>query len=162
MLGPGHDGGPYGADMTTRESATAPRGLVVRSLLAAAVFAAAVLPGWLLSDLVEQWTGAVLVGYLVSMGYGSAAIAVLAPWSSYRRRDAAFGLVPLFGFYVICVLAWRVALLPYRDWPPRGDELARSRWLDDPAYAGTWLLSPERVNRRVRPRSESAATRRQR
>lgn len=122
-------------------SALTPRGLLARSVIAAAVFAAAVVPGWLLAGRVEEWTGGFLWGYLASTAYGTAAIAVLAPRCSYRRRDALFGLVPLVGYYVTCVLAWRVALLPFRDWEPRADELDRSRWLDDPGFEGTWVLA---------------------
>jgi len=54
---------------------------------------------------------------------------VLAPWGSYRTRDGWLGAVPLYGWYLTCVLCWRVALLPYRDWEPRPDELCRARWL---------------------------------
>jgi len=35
----------------------------------------------------------------------------------------------LLGWYLVSVMSWRVALLPYRDWEPRGDELWRARWL---------------------------------
>ena len=30
------------------------------------------------------------------------------------------GLVPLLGWYLAALMSWRVALLPYRDWEPRG------------------------------------------
>lgn len=133
-------------------STESPRGLVARSVMAAAVFAAAVLPGWMLADLLDEWTGIALLGYLLTMAYQAAAVAVLAPYASYRRRDWVLGLVPLIGSYVCCVLAWRVALLPYRDWPPRRDEESRARWLDDPRFAGTWYLPT------VQPRRARALT----
>ncbi|HEY0000863.1 MAG TPA: hypothetical protein VGB74_10445, partial [Actinoplanes sp.] len=57
------------------------------------------------------------------------AVRVLGPRASYRRRDGWLGALPLYGWYLICVLCWRVALLPYRDWDPRPDELWRARWL---------------------------------
>ncbi|WP_130510090.1 hypothetical protein [Krasilnikovia cinnamomea] len=46
------------------------------------------------------------------------------------------------------MIAWRVAYLPYRDWPPRDDEAPRAHYLReaevgaawDPEYAGLWRL----------------------
>ncbi|GGJ96021.1 hypothetical protein GCM10010123_27420 [Pilimelia anulata] len=60
-----------------------------------------------------------------------------APRVSYRRRDALLG--PL-GIGLVPTVAWRLALLPHRDWRPRPDELRRARWLTDPRHAGTWWL----------------------
>jgi hypothetical protein len=45
-----------------------PRGLVSRSLVAAAVFAAVVVPGWTVGDPAERWTGNGLVDRLVTCG----------------------------------------------------------------------------------------------
>jgi hypothetical protein len=106
-----------------------PRGLVGRSLVAAGLFAAAVVPGWTLGDLTESWTGNGLLDWLVTCAWSGLAVRVLAPWGSYRRRDGWLGVVPLYGWYLTCVLCWRVALLPYRDWEPREEELWRARWL---------------------------------
>ncbi|HET6533802.1 MAG TPA: hypothetical protein VFH03_24715 [Actinoplanes sp.] len=109
--------------------AVPPRGLVSRSLVAVAVFAAAVVPGWTLGDLVERWTGNGILDWLITCAWCGAAVSVLGPRASYRRRDAWLGAVPLFGWYLIALMSWRVALLPYRDWEPRTDELWRARWL---------------------------------
>jgi len=98
-------------------------------MLAVGLFAVAVVPGWTLGGLAERWTGSQVFDWLVTLGWSAAGIRVLAPYGSYRRRDAWLGLVPLLGWYLLCVLAWRVALLPYRDWEPRADELWRARWL---------------------------------
>jgi hypothetical protein len=106
-----------------------PRGLVSRSVLAVGIFAAGVVPGWTLGDVAERWSGWGLLDWFVTCAWAAATVGVLAPHASYRRRDVWLGLVPLFGWYLICVLGWRVALLPYRDWEPRGDELWRARWL---------------------------------
>jgi peptidoglycan/LPS O-acetylase OafA/YrhL len=106
-----------------------PRGLVGRSVLAAGIFAAAVVPGWTLGGLVERWTGWGLLDWFVTCAWTAAAGYALAPYSSYRRRDAWLALLPLLGWYLVSVMSWRVALLPYRDWEPRGDELWRARWL---------------------------------
>jgi hypothetical protein len=108
---------------------TGPRGLVSRSLVAVAVFAAAVVPGWTLGDLAERWTGNGILDWLITCAWCGAAVAVLGPRASYRRRDAWLGAVPLFGWYLVALMSWRVALLPYRDWEPRADELWRARWL---------------------------------
>jgi hypothetical protein len=118
-----------------------PRGLVSRSLVAVGIFAAVVVPGWTLGDLFERWTGNGLADWLVTCGWTAAAVFVLAPRSSYRRRDAVLGLVPLLGWYLTALMSWRVALLPYRDWEPRGDELWRARWLTG-GLIGFWRSDP--------------------
>jgi hypothetical protein len=107
----------------------APRGLVSRSVLATGIFMATVVPGWMLGDLAEDWTGWSLLDWLITFAWSALAVVLLAPRTSYRRRDAWQGLVPLWGWYLTCVLSWRTALLPYRDWEPRADELWRARWL---------------------------------
>jgi hypothetical protein len=139
-----------------------PRGLVSRSLIAAAVFAGAVVPGWTLGDLAEHWTGWGLLDWLITCGWCGLAVFVLAPYGSYRRRDVLLGMLPLYGWYVASVLSWRVALLPLRDWEPRADELWRARWLtgDEVGYWRTDPL-PEDIERRPRAtgRSESGRPR---
>jgi hypothetical protein len=129
-----------------------PRGLVGRSVLAVCVFAVAVVPGWTLGDLAERWTGWGLLDWLVTCAWTAAAVGLLGPYSSYRRRDVWLGLVPLLGWYLVCVLSWRVALLPYRDWEPRGDELWRARWLTGDLI-GYWRTdrAPDARDERERP-----------
>ncbi|MEV6350387.1 hypothetical protein [Actinoplanes sp. NPDC051851] len=114
-----------------------PRGLVTRSALAAALFALAVLPGWTLGDWAERHTGRPVLDWLLTCGWSGLVVAGYAPWCSYRVRDGLAGAVPLYGWYLAAVLAWRVALLPLRDWEPRKDELWRARWLTD-ELLGYW------------------------
>ena len=106
-----------------------PRGLVGRSLIAAVLFAVATVPGWTLGNLVEEWTGNGLLDWLVTCACSGVVVRILAPWASYRPRDGWLGVIPLYGWYLTCVLCWRVALLPFRDWEPRAGELWRARWL---------------------------------
>jgi hypothetical protein len=141
-------------------SSAEPRGLVGRSLIAAAVFACAVVPGWTLGDLAERWTGHGLTDWAVTCAWSGLIVLVLGPYGSYRRRDAALGVVPLYGWYLAGVLSWRVALLPLRDWEPRDDEFWRARWLTGD-LVGYWRadqLPPtgRRTGNPVRPRSGSA------
>lgn len=137
-----------------------PRGLVSRSLIAAGIFAATVVPGWTFGDLAEAWTGWGLLDWLVTCGWTAAVIYLLAPYSSYRRRDALVGMVPLLGWYLTAVVAWRAALLPYRDWEPRGDELWRARWLTGDLL-GFWRADalPPVASRRLANRASSKAGR---
>ncbi|MEV4638617.1 hypothetical protein AB0J80_14820 [Actinoplanes sp. NPDC049548] len=118
-----------------------PRGLVSRSLIAATVFAAAVVPGWTLGDAAERWTGWGLLDWLVTCAVNGGAVFALAPHGSYRRRDTLLGLVPIYGWYLTAVLSWRIALLPLRDWEPRDDELWRARWLTGDLI-GFWRADP--------------------
>jgi hypothetical protein len=142
-------------------SQATPRGLVSRSLIAAGLFAASVVPGWTLGEFAERFTGWMLLDWFVTCGWSAAAVYLLAPRGSYRHRDAVLGLVPVVGWYLTCVLSWRVALLPYRDWEPRADELWRARWLTG-ELLGFWRadpLPPPVVRRsgvgRTRPRPAS-------
>ena len=106
-----------------------PRGLTTRSALAAALFAVAVVPGWTLGDLAEDSTGQPVLDWLITCGWCGLAVAAGAPRASYRRIDGWLGAVPLYGWYLAGVISWRLALLPYRDWDPRRDELWQARWL---------------------------------
>jgi hypothetical protein len=133
---------------------SAPRGLVSRSALAALIFVAAVVPGWTLGDLAEGWTGWGLLGWLLTCAWSGVAVYVLAPYASYRRRDALLGLVPLWGWYLTCVLSWRAALLPLRDWEPRRDELWRARWLTVD-LVGYWRADPLPAPAQRRPGSRA-------
>ncbi|MET8141371.1 hypothetical protein ABZU32_13780 [Sphaerisporangium sp. NPDC005288] len=47
-------------------------------------------------------------------------LVVCAPKGAYRRRDLL-----ILGNRKTCRLLWRIAYLPYRDWPPRPDEIRR-------------------------------------
>jgi len=123
------------------ERSASPRGLVGRSLIATLVFATAVVPGWTLGELAERYTGSALLDWLVTCGWAVLALRLLAPWASYRPRDAWLGLVPLYNWYLVCVLGWRVSLLPLRDWEPREDELWRARWLTGDLL-GYWRADP--------------------
>jgi hypothetical protein len=136
-----------------------PRGLVSRALIAAAVFAGAVVPGWTLGDLVEHWTGWGLLDWLITCGWCGVAVFALGPYGSYRRRDVLLGILPLYGWYVASVLSWRVAALPLRDWEPRADELWRARWLTGDLI-GYWRTDPlaateRRANTTARPGSRA-------
>jgi hypothetical protein len=123
------------------ERTSMPRGLLSRSLLAVVLFAIVIVPGWALGDLIEQWTGAGLLDWLATCAWSALAVRLLGPWGSYRPRDGWLGLIPLYGWYLTCVLCWRVALLPYRDWEPRRDELWRARWLTGDLL-GYWRADP--------------------
>jgi len=152
-------GAETAAEPTVRgmERVATPRGLVGRSLVAVLLFAAAVVPGWTFGSLAESWTGNGLLDWLVTCAWSGLAVRVLAPWGSYRTRDGWLGAVPLYGWYLTCVLCWRVALLPYRDWEPRPDELWRARWLTGDRL-GLWRADPvPPVNRVAKAGTRPAA-----
>ncbi|GLZ56664.1 hypothetical protein Misp05_02400 [Micromonospora sp. NBRC 107095] len=99
-----------------------------------------VAPSVVLRELVEFRFGSGPLADLSAVAVPMAATAWLAPYASYRRRDALLWLVGP-GIYVFAVIAWRVTLAPYRDWRPRPEEKPRMRWSRDPERAGTWLLT---------------------
>ena len=51
--------------------------------------------------------------------------AVLAPRVSYRWFDCLLVLVPIYSLFWAFKILWRVSYLPFRDWPPRPDEVSR-------------------------------------
>ncbi len=115
-----------------------PRSHGVRVLLAALLHAVVLVGSFLLleiaatvvaSDLVRQSTlTLVLIGLT----------AWLAPKVSYRRRDALWCLTGLGGLVLFFIVAWRLAYLPYRDWPPRDDELPQAVYRREPPHVGVW------------------------
>ncbi|MGW4154176.1 hypothetical protein ACWEDF_13600 [Micromonospora chersina] len=111
-----------------------------RTFITALLVLGVVVPSILIRELIE---GAMGSGPLADLGWVAvpmAATAWLAPRASYRRRDALWWLAGGFGLYIFVVIAWRVAFMPYRDWPPRPDEASRVRWLRDSQRAGLWCL----------------------
>jgi len=46
-------------------------------------------------------------------------LAVLAPKVGYRWFDCFFAAIPIYGIFFIFRIAYRIALLPQRDWSER-------------------------------------------
>ncbi|RAN97516.1 hypothetical protein [Micromonospora noduli] len=105
-----------------------------------ALLVGVMVPSLVLRELIEARFGRGPIADLSAVAVPMAATAWLAPYASYRRRDALLWLVGP-GLYFFAVIAWRVALAPYRDWSPRQEERARMRWSRDPEHAGTWCLT---------------------
>lgn len=92
----------------------------------------------LLGEAITALTGSDLAGELTSTLLLILLTAWLAPKVSYRRRDALWWITGLGGLWLFLILAWRLAYLPYKDWPPRDDELPHAVYLREPSYAGVW------------------------
>lgn len=56
-----------------------------------------------------------------------ALLAVVLPHVGYRRRDAFMWLIPVWGWFVAARVGFRLADLPWRDWPPRPEDEHRVR-----------------------------------
>ncbi|MEU1588463.1 hypothetical protein [Micromonospora sp. NPDC005710] len=112
----------------------------IRMIRTVALLVGVVVPSLVLRELVEARFGRGPLADLSALAVPMAVTAWLAPYASYRRRDALLWLVGP-GIYVFTVIAWRLALLPHRDWSPRPEEKARMRWSSDPEHAGTWFLT---------------------
>ncbi|SIN28436.1 hypothetical protein [Micromonospora cremea] len=120
-------------------AARAPLGRRPRTLFAAAIVIAVIVPSLVIRELVEARFGRGPLADLSAIAVPVVVTARLAPRASYRRRDALLWLVGP-GIYIFAVIAWRLALLPYRDWKPRPEEVPRMRWLRGPEHAGMWHL----------------------
>ena len=134
--------------MTGEPSSSSPRGRVARTGRAVLLVVSVLAPAILARELTEDWLGADtrgthIVAPIAFIALPTVVTAVLAPYASYRSRDALLWFIGP-GLYVFLVIAWRLALLPYRDWAPRSDETPRARWLRDPIHAGVWYLPTER------------------
>ncbi|MGW5669937.1 hypothetical protein [Micromonospora sp. NPDC003776] len=112
-----------------------PRSPGLRLLLAALIDTAVLLASFGVFWLVDAETGREGLARAGALLPLLAFAAWLAPRVSYRRRDA---LLVFVAGYVVFVIAWRLAYLPYRDWTPRPDEVAQARWAAEPEHAGTW------------------------
>ncbi|MFF5176951.1 hypothetical protein ACFY2Q_02835 [Micromonospora sp. NPDC000316] len=126
-------------------AARAPLGRRARTCVAVVIVLAVVVPALLIRELTEAWFGAGPVADVSSLVVPVVMTAWLAPYASYRRRDALLWLVGP-GLLIFAVIAWRVAFAPYRDWRPRPDEVARVRWLRDPERAGMWYVAKAEPN----------------
>jgi hypothetical protein len=62
---------------------------------------------------------------VLSLVYPMILTALLTPLVSYRCRDAAAWLIPPLALVLVFRVAWRLSLLPLRDWPPRPGEIDR-------------------------------------
>lgn len=113
----------------------------LRTFITALLVFGVVVPSIIIRELIEGVMGSGPFADLGWIAVPMAATAWLAPRASYRRRDALWWLAGGFGLYIFVVIAWRVAFLPYRDWPPRPDEASRIRWPRDRQQAGLWYLS---------------------
>ena len=69
---------------------------------------------------------------------------LVASQVSYRWRDGLLLLIPIVGIFYLWLFAWRLALLPYRDWPPRPNEAAHWRKVSHPARPGAGLYLVDR------------------
>jgi hypothetical protein len=119
-----------------------PRKPIVRVLLAGLLNIALLGSASELSVVVQDATGRSGLGNLAAWILAAPFVVWLAPKVSYRRRDA------LFGPWVFLIVAWRITYLPYRDWPPRDDEMAQALYIREaefgadwkPEYTGLWRL----------------------
>ena len=116
-----------------------PRGHLTRAILATAIDLVVLGGFFLLRVLLAEGAGDV-VQFFAPLALPIAVTLWLAPKVSYRRRDALLWLIAPAGLWVFLIIAWRVANLPYRDWPPRDDETQRAQYLKNPEYSGVWLL----------------------
>ena len=69
--------------------------------------------------------------------------ALLAPRVSYRWFDCLFLLIPFYSLVWSFKILWRAAYLPFRDWTPRPDEVARCDPPPD-GSGGVYTLDPAR------------------
>jgi hypothetical protein len=94
------------------------------ALMVGACFAPILIPG--LPELQWNWPlpGTVELGAILIALPGAALVALLAPLVSYRRRDALTMIFfPPVGVRFAWIIGTRLAQLPHRNWPARGDAI---------------------------------------
>lgn len=69
---------------------------------------------------------ATLVAYVAIFPLYLLFFAAMAPKVSYRRRDAFFLVVPVWGYVFTARVLWRLTALADRPWPHRPEE-----WVDE-------------------------------
>ncbi len=127
-----------------------PRSTLMRAALTAGIFLLMAIPStwsaasirWLFDGF--HWTAPVEVSDWARYGLPALVMAIVGPRISYRRRDWLLMLIPFYGWYLMFVIGWRLAYLPYRDWSPRPDEAASWQQLRHPIHPGALLY-------RIRP-----------
>jgi len=134
--------------MTTDLPALAPRPRSVTLRVAYTIVLVVLLAGlpWLATATLGRIGGWPSGDSLLSVVVLFAAGAVVATQVSYRWFDALLLLIPFVGLVFLVKFAWRLALLPYRDWPPRPAEAGRWRKVAHPSRpgAGLYLVDPDR------------------
>lgn len=126
---------------------TAPRRYAARILLAALIDVLVLGAAAGAGDLVRASTGRPDLSFLGFWAIVVPFVVRFAPLVSYRRRDAV--AAP----WLVFRIAWRLAYLPFRDWPPRDDEVGEARFLRaaefgdrwEPEYAGLYRLAGRSV-----------------
>jgi hypothetical protein len=121
---------------------TPPRKYLTRVLLAGLLDIVLLGSASTLSLIVQDATGSHALASLAVWLFSAPFAVWLAPKVSYRRRDA------LLGPWMMGIIAWRMAYLPYHDWPPRDDEVPQAQCIREaefggewkPEYAGLWRL----------------------
>ncbi|MFI7598885.1 hypothetical protein [Actinoplanes sp. NPDC049681] len=115
-----------------------PRSYAMRILLAVLTDVVAIAGYPLIAEAITVLTRSDLAGGVTSTLLLMLVTAWLAPKVSYRRRDALWWITGIGGLWLCLILAWRLAYLPHKDWPPRDDELPHAVYLREPSYAGVW------------------------
>ncbi|MET0493186.1 MAG: hypothetical protein ABW000_08660 [Actinoplanes sp.] len=120
------------------EQSAPPRTHAMRTLLAAVIDVGAIACFLVLGEAVTALTRSDLAGDATSILLLMSLTGWLAPKVSYRRRDALWWITGVGGLWLFLIIAWRLAYLPHKDWPPRDDELPHAVYLREPPYAGVW------------------------
>jgi len=121
-----------------------PRAVAVRWVLTVLIVAVVAAAPWAAAEVsrrlgAETWPSPALVLFVLS--------ALMARRVSYRWFDAFLVLIPIVGLVLLCRFAWRLAFLPYRDWPPRPEEAAGWRKVAHPRRPGAGLYLKDRDQR---------------
>ena len=86
------------------------------------------------------------LAHVVGLLVPASVTAWLAPRVAYRWFDGLWWLFPPLGLALLVQSVWRATLLPYRNWPPRPEEVQRLRPIDSVTVAGraVYLLASQR------------------
>lgn len=132
-----------------------PRSPVVRGIFAGGI-ALAIIGGW---QLVRYGLVVPLVGRnnpvadILSLVYPVVVTGAIASLVSYRFIDGLVWLVPPFAFVLVVRVAWRFALLPFRDWEPASKEVSRVKMVrvSGGGSRSLYVLQPKSATASGRP-----------
>ncbi|MEU7820705.1 DUF2510 domain-containing protein [Catellatospora sp. NPDC049133] len=135
---------PPSPDPSARAASGTPRSVLVRTLLTAAAIGTLLILANRAAEFVLAALSLPTRGYLRDWGaLGLLALTLFLPATraGYRKRDFLLLMIPLYSYFLICRIVWRISYLPFADWLPRDEDAANWRQVPHPTLPGELLFA---------------------